>query len=79
MKLKAFERGPVDTFGYVLHDDSSGQALLVDVPPDSAADIISWLDSRELKLERIVLTQATRPCWNILPRASPDCRFASRG
>ena len=56
MILQAFERGPVDTIGYVLHDGIGGQALLVDVPPDSAADIISWLDSHTLKLERIVLT-----------------------
>ncbi len=56
MILQAFERGPVDTIGYVLHDDISGRALLVDVPPDSATDIISWLDSHKLKLERIVLT-----------------------
>ena len=56
MILHAIESGPVDTIGYLVGDEQSGEALLVDVPIGSIPAFRRMLGEEQLRPVGIVLT-----------------------
>lgn len=63
MYLKTFVAGPLQTNAYLLADEAAGQAMIVDVPPESAPDLLGALERDGLSALLIVLTH---PHWDHL-------------
>lgn len=56
MLVQYVECGPVDTMGYIVADEESANALVIDVPIDGAEPLRRMLQERELTACAIVLT-----------------------
>jgi glyoxylase-like metal-dependent hydrolase (beta-lactamase superfamily II) len=56
LKIYAFEDGPVATIGYLVIDDGSSHALLVDCPPGCAGRVRAKLEETKSVLDAIVIT-----------------------
>lgn len=56
MIIKEFERGPVFTFSYVVTDEQTRGSIIIDVPFESADDIIPYVSANDLVIRAIVLT-----------------------
>ncbi|MBR9977808.1 MAG: MBL fold metallo-hydrolase [Bacteroidetes bacterium] len=56
MILHSIEAGPVDTRGYLIADEQSREAVIVDVPMESHARFVSLLQQERLHPIAIVLT-----------------------
>jgi hydroxyacylglutathione hydrolase len=57
-QIFSFESGPVATFGYILADMTIRHALIVDVPLESAQDMLAVLDEQGLSVQAILLTHS---------------------
>lgn len=58
MKLFYKEYGPVATNSYIVIDDSTNDAVVIDVPPDSKDDIKKILENEKANLKEIWLTHS---------------------
>jgi glyoxylase-like metal-dependent hydrolase (beta-lactamase superfamily II) len=56
MLIDCITSGPVDTNGYLVADETAGEAMIVDAPLDSAAELLRRVESRGLRVLRIVDT-----------------------
>ena len=56
MKLFSFTCGPYATHAYLVGDEATGEALVVDAPPDSAAQIFEAARQNQLTIRQIVNT-----------------------
>jgi glyoxylase-like metal-dependent hydrolase (beta-lactamase superfamily II) len=56
MLLTEVEHGPVDTKGYLLGDERSGQGVVLDVPIDGAAPLLAAIRAHDLVVKHIILT-----------------------
>lgn len=56
MILHAIEAGPVDTMGYLVADEHSREALIIDVPMQSRDHFIALLHEHDLAANAIILT-----------------------
>ena len=56
MLIDCITSGPVDTNGYLVADETAGEAMIVDAPLDSAAELLRRVESRRLRVLRIVDT-----------------------
>ncbi|MDT8323505.1 MAG: MBL fold metallo-hydrolase [Bacteroidota bacterium] len=56
MFLRVIEDGPVDTKGYLLGDEQSGEGIVIDVPIGGAAPLLAEIRGHELSVKCIVLT-----------------------
>lgn len=48
--------GPLETNAYIVVDDQTGDALVIDAPPDTADAVVAALRENERRLRQIVLT-----------------------
>ncbi|MBN1448905.1 MAG: MBL fold metallo-hydrolase [Bacteroidetes bacterium] len=56
MILQSIEAGPVDTMGYLLADEHSREAVIIDVPPDSREALLAHVRDHDLRVLSIILT-----------------------
>ncbi|MFZ1729463.1 MAG: MBL fold metallo-hydrolase [Bacteroidota bacterium] len=56
MVIHAVESGPVSTIGYIVADEDSREALIIDVPMESKERITDWLKAENMSCVGIVLT-----------------------
>ncbi len=56
MTINIIEAGPVATNGYIVADDVSREAMIIDVPMESQERITAWLRSEQLTCVGIILT-----------------------
>jgi glyoxylase-like metal-dependent hydrolase (beta-lactamase superfamily II) len=56
MILHAIEAGPVDTVGYLLADEATGEAVVIDVPLQSADELASVIRDHNMRVGTILLT-----------------------
>jgi hydroxyacylglutathione hydrolase len=56
VRVLPFERGPVETIGYLVADVRSGKAIVIDVPFQSSGDLLAALAERKWDLTTIVIT-----------------------
>jgi hydroxyacylglutathione hydrolase len=56
MNITAFECGPIETMTYLLDDEHSKEAVIVDTPPGSAEFLVPEIERRALRVAAIVLT-----------------------
>ncbi len=56
MLLTHVEKGPVDTIGYLLGDERSGQGVVIDVPIDGATPLLAAIRDHDLDVRHIILT-----------------------
>ena len=56
MLLQYVECGPVDTRGYLIGDEQSGEGLVVDVPIEGADQLLHLIRAHSLQVKSIVLT-----------------------
>lgn len=56
MKIFSFTSGPYETHAYFVGDESSGEAMVVDAPPGSAAKIAATARENRLTIRHIVNT-----------------------
>ncbi len=56
MVLHLIESGPVDTIGYLVADETSREALIIDVPMGSRDPMMRWLEEKQFTPQGIVLT-----------------------
>ncbi len=56
MIIEQVESGPFYTIGYLVGDENSGKAIVVDAPKDSASPIISAANRNNMTIELIVNT-----------------------
>jgi glyoxylase-like metal-dependent hydrolase (beta-lactamase superfamily II) len=56
LRTETFERGPVDTNGYLVYDQESNDAVIIDAPPDFAEDVIAAAEARDLTPSALILT-----------------------
>ena len=56
IEIHAFETGPVATFGYLLIDEETKSALIVDAPPDSADVMTDALAKGDVEPTALILT-----------------------
>src|SRR5919205_3388942 len=61
MYLKTFAAGPLQTNAYLLADEESGEAMIVDAPPEAAPALLKALKTAGLTADLIVLTH---PHWD---------------
>ncbi|PZD94655.1 MBL fold metallo-hydrolase [Paenibacillus sambharensis] len=57
LHIETFTLGPLQTNAYLLKDDASGRALVID-PGMNPGSLLRYIESRELKIEAILLTHA---------------------
>lgn len=58
MLIKYIEAGPVCTNSYLVYDENSKEAVLVDAPPDSAVIITEYMMKEALELKAVFLTHS---------------------
>jgi hydroxyacylglutathione hydrolase len=58
MHIRTIVAGPIETNAFVVHDESSDEALVVDAPPDSADQILDAVRDNGLTVSLIVLTHS---------------------
>jgi hydroxyacylglutathione hydrolase len=56
MIIQPFEAGPFATNAYIVADEQTKKAVIIDAPPDSADDITEWVWVQGLQVERVLLT-----------------------
>jgi glyoxylase-like metal-dependent hydrolase (beta-lactamase superfamily II) len=56
LTIKRFEGGPLATNAYLVADTATGDAIVVDAPPDVAASIVSMADTLGAHVHDIVVT-----------------------
>jgi glyoxylase-like metal-dependent hydrolase (beta-lactamase superfamily II) len=56
MTIIAFECGPVQTMAYLVIDETTAEAVIVDTPPGSAELLIPEVERRGLRIAAIVIT-----------------------
>ncbi len=56
MIFHAVEAGPVDTMGYVVADERSREALIIDVPLESRDALLALVRDHDLRVVQIILT-----------------------
>ena len=56
VRVLPFDRGPVETIGYLIVDLLAGSALVIDVPFQSAGDILATLAEQGWELTAIAIT-----------------------
>jgi hydroxyacylglutathione hydrolase len=56
MEIYPVESGPVYTIGYLVVDEKSKKAVLIDTPLDSAHPFLEFCKEKEIELEKILLT-----------------------
>jgi len=56
MIIHAIEAGPVDTLGYLVADEASGEAVVIDVPLQSAESLLAVIHDHNLRVGTILLT-----------------------
>lgn len=59
--IETFPGGPIETNAYLVRDDASGEALVVDVPMDVADRIIAAAETARARIQVIVITH---PHWD---------------
>ena len=65
--IECFTVGPIGTNCYLLLDEETKEAFLVD-PGDEAEYLISELNRREVRLRAVLLTHGTLiMCWRSAP------------
>lgn len=58
LQTKTFVGGPLETNAYLVADDETGEAIVIDAPPDVAAPITAAAKEAGWTLTRLVLTHA---------------------
>ena len=61
MYLKTFVAGPLQTNAYLLANEASGEAMIVDAPPEASSSLLNALKTAGLTAGLIVLTH---PHWD---------------
>ena len=56
MQIERWTGPPVDTHTYLLTDEDAGEAWVVDAPLETAAEVLDYVRSRDLRLTRLILT-----------------------
>ncbi len=56
MIVKAFESGPLLTIGYLVIDEKSGYAVVIDAPKDSAEEIVNEAKKRDCEILCLINT-----------------------
>lgn len=56
MILHKVEAGPVDTMGYVVADEQTREALIIDVPLESREALLALIRDHDLRVTQIILT-----------------------
>ncbi len=58
LTIRTVEAGPIDTNAYLVADDETGDALIVDAPKDGAAALVEAATAGGWQVRRIVITHA---------------------
>ncbi len=58
MKIFSIEAGPVQTMAYIVYDELSADAIIIDVPLESATTISSKIKELKLNAKAIILTHS---------------------
>ena len=58
LQLRTLVGGPLETNAYLIADDETGEALVVDAPPDVAAEVTAAAREAGWRIGQIVLTHA---------------------
>jgi glyoxylase-like metal-dependent hydrolase (beta-lactamase superfamily II) len=56
--IRSYPAGPLDTNAYLVADDATGAALLIDAPPWVTATLVEAVRAGSYRVERIVITHA---------------------
>jgi hydroxyacylglutathione hydrolase len=56
MIIKTFVSGPFETNSYVVYDEISGKAVIIDAPPEFSESALEFINSKKLNVELIILT-----------------------
>lgn len=56
MKVKTIVSGPFETNSYIVYDEITKDAVLIDAPPDSFKEVNDFLISNNIKPEMLILT-----------------------
>ncbi len=56
LKIETFPSGPAPTNAYLVSDPDTGEALIIDAPPDVTGSITAAVQRQSLQLTRIVIT-----------------------
>ena len=58
LQLRVFVGGPIETNAYLVADDETGEALVVDAPPDVTAEVTAAAREAGWRIGQIVITHA---------------------
>lgn len=58
LSLRAFASGPLETNAYLVVDDATNHALVIDAPPDVTPALTAAIAEQGITVERIVITHA---------------------
>ena len=58
LTIRTVEAGPIDTNAYLVADDETGDALIIDAPKDGAAALVEAAAAGGWQVRRIVITHA---------------------
>lgn len=58
LQIHAFEAGPVATIGYLVIDEATGDAVIIDAPVDSADRFVAALDAAGATPRALILTHS---------------------
>jgi hydroxyacylglutathione hydrolase len=58
MKIEVIESGPILTNGYLIHDEESGNGIIIDAPLDSLFEFQSLIEKNKIVLKGIYLTHS---------------------
>lgn len=56
MQIKTFVSSPLETNSYVVYDEETKQALVIDAPPESYKEVTDFITLNDLKPELLILT-----------------------
>lgn len=58
LSIRTFPSGPLETNAYLVVDEESGAALVIDAPPEVTATLLTAIADAGARVERIILTHA---------------------
>ncbi len=58
LTIRSFVAGPLETNAYLVVDDATGEAIVIDAPPGVTADVTQAAEAAGLRIGQIVITHA---------------------
>jgi hydroxyacylglutathione hydrolase len=56
MIIKTFVSGPFETNSYIVYDEISKKAIIIDAPPEFSASALEFIKANQLTVDQIILT-----------------------